>query len=181
MRLVTGHRNWLVADLPADAFARYQQQTVLNAITSALISLIAGGYWAKFESQLSDDYVIDHLDKMPDLVGIKHYQRILAKRIGDCLWCWSDSPTALESGFAEAIASYAAHCGLYDSAKAARFFLKLASKPGELMDWDSSDRDRLIEHAMRSPVLVRAARFAVLGTEALQSEDATSSAVGGKG
>jgi hypothetical protein len=181
IRLLAGHRNWLVADLPADPFARYQQQRVLNAITSTLISLIAGRYWAEFESELSDEHMVDQLDKMQELVGIRYYQHMLAKRIGDSLWRWSDSSAALESGFAEVIAGYVAHSGLHDPAKAARFLLKLASSPGELMDCDLSERHRLIEEAVRSPVLVRAARFAVLGTEALRLGDAASSTAGGKG
>jgi hypothetical protein len=167
-RLLNGHRNWLRADLPADPFARYQQKMVLDAIVSALISLIAGGYWAALERKLGEGYVIDHLEEVQSLVGVQPSHRALAKRIADSLWRWSDSPSSLTSGFAEVIADFAARAGVNNRA-AARFLLKLASNPGRLVDWDFPDQDPLLEHAMRSPVLVRAARFAVLGTEALRS------------
>jgi hypothetical protein len=178
-RLLDGHRNWLDADLPADPFARYQQKIALDAIASALISLITGGYWASLERRLDEGYVIDHFEEVRSLVGVLPSQRALAKRIGDSLWRWSDSCASLTSGFAEVIAAAAAHAGLHDPAKAAKFLLTLASDPGRLMDWDSSDRDGLLEHAMRSPVLVRAARFAVLGAEALRSDAVRSAAAGG--
>lgn len=176
--LLNGHRNWLDAELPADPFARYQQKKVLDAITSALISLIAGRYWAALERDLDEDYVIDHLEEIQSLVGALPNQRTLAKRIADSLWRWSDSFASLTMGFAEVIADTAGHAGLHDPAKTARFLLTLASSPGELMEWDSSDRDRLLEYVMRSPVLVRAARFAVLGTEALRSDGMGSQARG---
>ena len=179
IRLLNGHRTWFDADLPADPFARYQQKTVLDAIGSALISLIAGRYWAGLERKLGEGYVIDRLEEMQTLVGVTQGQRALAKQVADSLWRWSDSSASLTSGFAEVIAATAARGGLHDPGKAARFLLELASNTGRLMDWDSSDRDWLLEHAMRSPVLVRAARFAVLGTEALRS-DAVGSPVGGR-
>jgi hypothetical protein len=178
IRLLTGHHNWLVADLPADPFARYQQHTALNAIASALISLIGGRYWAELERKLPKAPMIDQLEEMQELMGVKPWQRVLARRIADSLWRWSDSSSALQSGFAEVIAGYAAHSGLHDPARAAAFLLKLARNPGELMDWDSSERDRFIERILAAPVLGRAARFAVLGTDALRSDVPESSAAG---
>jgi hypothetical protein len=178
IRLLTGHRRWLVADLPADPFAKYQQQRALDAMASALISLIAGPYWADLERRISPNYVIDHLDEMQALVGVKAFHQVLAKRVADHLWLWADSSETLRTGFAEVIASYAAHSGLHNPSEATRFLLELASTPGRVMDWPPPDRDRILKHIVEHPLLIRAARFAVLGTEALRASDAKSSAGG---
>ena len=48
--------------------------------------------------------------------------------------------------------------------KGARLLLQLASSPGELLDWDEAERNRYLRCVLTDPALVRAARFAVLGT-----------------
>ena len=45
-----------------------------------------------------------------------------------------------------------------------RFLLQLASSPGELLDWDESERNQYLRCVFTNPALIRAARFAVLGT-----------------
>jgi hypothetical protein len=51
-----------------------------------------------------------------------------------------------------------------DTRKGARFLLQLASSPGELAEWDETELNQYLRCVLTDPVLVRAARFAVLGT-----------------
>ncbi|WP_433435410.1 hypothetical protein [Nonomuraea sp. CA-141351] len=170
-RLIVGHRRWLDADLPADPFAHRQREQALSAITTALVSLVAGKRWARLERRrvpLSGRKPPDLLDEMQELVGDAPLQRAVAQQIADHLWQWLDSPAALREGFAEAIAAIAGGSGIGDSRTAAEFLLQLASRPGHLASWGETERDRFLNCVLHSPVLIRAARFAVLGTEELQ-------------
>ncbi|MEH0843122.1 hypothetical protein V6U81_12115 [Micromonospora sp. CPCC 205711] len=178
MRLVQGHHNWLRADLPGDPFARYQQRNVLNAIARTLVSVIAGNHWARLERKLELGDVLDHLDEMRAMVGDSFSQKALAKDVAHHLWRWSGSRTSLLSGFAGAIASTAASSGIDDPHLAARFLLCLASSPGRLAEWNPTERDQLLDRVVNSPVLLRAARFVVLGTDAYR-EGTIKSSTGG--
>lgn len=178
MRLIQGHRAWLCADLPADPFARHQQRNTLEAITRALISTIAGNHWARVERKLEGSDVLDHLDEMQAMIGDSYSQKALAKEIADCLWRWSDSLDSLLSGFADAIASTAANSRIDDPRLAASFLLSLARSPGRIADWNPLKRDELLDCIVTSPVLVRAARFAVLGTDAYRADTIESTAGG---
>jgi hypothetical protein len=181
MRLIQGHHAWLCADLPASPFARYQQSTVLEAITRALVSVIAGNHWARLERKLEGADVLDvldHLGEMQAMVGDSSSQKALAKDIADRLWRWSDSTDSLLSGFAGAIASTTASSRIDDPHLAARFLLLLAHSPGRIADWNPLKRDELLDRVATSPVLVRAARFAVLGTDAYRA-DTIDSTTGG--
>ncbi|GIH71560.1 hypothetical protein Mth01_38130 [Sphaerimonospora thailandensis] len=170
-RLIHGHCRWLDANLPADPFARRQQEQALNAIATALVSLVAGSRWARLERKrvpVGNCKAPDVLDEMQELVGEAPTQRAVAQQIAGHLWQWLDSPAALSEGFANAIAPIAAANGIDDPHTAADFLLRLASRPGSLASWDKTERDRLLNCVLRSPVLIRAARFAVLGTEDLR-------------
>ncbi|MEV1203229.1 hypothetical protein [Microbispora rosea] len=170
-RLIQGHRQWLEANLPADPFACHQQEQALSAITSALVSLAAGNRWARFEHKRASGGVPgapDVLDEMQKLVGEAPAQRAVAQQIAGHLWQWLDSPTAMKEGFSNAIAPIAAANGIHNLDTAADFLLRLASRPGTLAPWDKTERDELLNCVLRSPVLIRAARFAVLGAEELR-------------
>ncbi|MFF4876343.1 hypothetical protein [Micromonospora sp. NPDC000668] len=169
MRLIKGHHDWLYADLPADPFARYLQNIALEAITRALVSVIAGNHWARLERRLESADVLDYLDEMRAMVGNSSSQEALAKEIAGRLWRWSDSTDSLLAGFAGAIASAAASSGIEDPHLAARFLLSLASSPGRIAEWNPSKQDQLLNRVVNSPVLLRAARFAVLGTDAYRA------------
>ncbi|MFF5219512.1 hypothetical protein [Micromonospora sp. NPDC000442] len=170
IRLIRAHHYWLCADLPADPFARYQQSVALEAITRALVSVIAGNHWARLERKLESADVLDHLDEMQAMVGISSSHKALAKDIADRLWRWSDSADSLLQGFAGAIASTAASSGIDDPPLAARFLVFLARSPGRIAEWDASRRDGLLNRVVNTPVLLRAARFAVLGTDAYRAD-----------
>jgi hypothetical protein len=173
-RLIEGHRRWLEADVPTDPFAHHQQIQVLEAVTTALVSLVAGPRWANLERKrrtFAAHRQLELLDEMEKLVGEASRQRATAKQIARHLWQWMDSSTALSEGLANAIESIVRYGGMGDSHAAAEFLLALASKPGLVASWAEPERARLLKCVLASPALIRAARFAVLGTEALR--DAT--------
>jgi hypothetical protein len=170
-RLICGHARWLNAGLPADPFAQHQREIVLNAITTALVSLAAGNRWAHLERKrlrVGDRRSSDVLEEMRELVGEAPSQRALAQQIASRIWQWLDSSATLSAGFANAIGTIAAANGIDDPHTAADFLLRLASRPGSLVGWDETERHRYLKCVLRSPVLIRAARFAVLGTDALR-------------
>lgn len=170
MRLLLTHAAWYGADLPADPFAKRQQGLVLDAITSRLVSLIAGTKWSNLEASLDHEQVIERLSEMQRLVGESYPQRALAAHIAANLWKWAESPRSLADGFTTAISDVARGAGLGNRPDAGSFLLTFAGKPGRLATWESADRARLVGHALTSPVLVRAARFAVLGTAAFHAD-----------
>ncbi|MFF0892281.1 hypothetical protein [Streptomyces sp. NPDC003278] len=172
-RLISSHHDWGDADLSADPFSHRQQQLVLDAITKTLVSLLAGTRWAHLEqkrARLNSRMSPGMLDEMRELVGASTAQRAVARFIASHLWQWVDSPLALREGFREAINAISFESGFSDSGTAARFLLLLASRPGSLTVWDEAELNGMLRCVMRSPVLLRAARFAVLGTEDLRDE-----------
>ncbi|MGP3955612.1 hypothetical protein ACTWPT_06405 [Nonomuraea sp. 3N208] len=182
-RLIYGHRRWLDADRPPDPFADRQLEQVLDAVTTALVSLIGGSRWARLERKrvpVGDGKPPDVLDEMQRLVGDSRMQRGVAQQIASNLWRWLDSPAALSEGFANAIAAVAAAEDIKDLHAAAEFLLLLASRPGCLAGWDETERNNLLDSALRSPTLIRAARFAVLGIQDLRDTSDHSGAGGNR-
>lgn len=171
LRLVGAHRAWSEAELPADAFALHERDVAREAITRELVSLIAGTHWARLERRLEDaDDVSAYLDDMRNCVGDSESHKALAAEIGSSLWSWL-TPGALLSGFAQTMEGAIRSSGISGRPAAARFLLTLAGRPGHIEDWEAGDRYELIERIMWSPVLLRAARFAVLGTRALKDAE----------
>ena len=167
IRLAEAHRLWSSAELPADPFARHQQHIVLEAIARAVTIMICGFRWAQLERTLQGaDDMADYLQEMQDAVGISDSHKSLAARIGQNFYRWL-TPETLIPGFADVIASTLRDNGIKNQPSAARFLLTLAGHPGHIADWALHDRDYLLERIITSPVLLRAARFAVLGTRAL--------------
>jgi hypothetical protein len=167
VRLIGHHRDWLKADLPADLFAKRQQVLVLDAITSALASLVCGHHWWRLERKLPGNEV-DLLDEMQDMIGDSNPQRELARGISSRLWSWTASDETLRMGFAHVIEKFARDSGIQDPEKAAEVLVDLAGSPGRLADGDAAERDEILQAILRSPMLLRAARFAVVGTDAVR-------------
>ena len=103
------------------------------------------------------------LDRAQKLVGDTARQCAAGQAIASHLWQWS-TPEALIRGFSEAISDLIMSSGMPDAMKGARFLLQLASSPGELLDWDRTELSQYLRCVLTDPVLIRAARFAVLGT-----------------
>jgi hypothetical protein len=112
----------------------------------------------------------DCLQEMRDAVAITELQKPLAFKIGKNLYRWL-TPETLIPGFAEVIAPALYESGIDKQPSAARFLLTLAGRPGYIADWTARDRDYLLERVIACPLLLRAARFAVLGTRALNDAE----------
>lgn len=170
-RLACAHNEWSRAQLPGDAFARYQQWVARDAITRALVSLLAGSHWARLEGIIENvDDATEYLEDMQKCVGESDRHRALAAQIGRSLWNWL-TPATLLVGFAETMTAALRNSGLANYPTAARFLLTLAGRPGDILQWDPAERDEMLEHVIGAPVLLRAARFAVLGTRALNDAE----------
>lgn len=163
-KLMRHHRNWSDADLPAHPFGMRERQRVLDALTSAMASMLTPGQWAAFEQRIRSVAPGDvDLDRALALIGDRPAQRAAATAIARNLWRWS-SPDARVQGFSQAIAPLTRSAGMPDATTGARFLLQLATSPGDLLDWEESERLRYLRCVLTDPVLIRAARFAVLGT-----------------
>ncbi|MGH3435457.1 MAG: hypothetical protein ACRDRN_03215 [Sciscionella sp.] len=182
VRLLRHHAQWSDAALPADAFAQHQRDLVLEAITREVVCLVAGSHkWSRLERRLDHEPLLNQLQEMQDLVSNRRRQRAIAKAIGNNLWRWGEAPGEMSAGLAEAIRPVVARLGLADRPDFVSFLLHLVRTPGRLATWPERDRDVLIEKILRSPVLIRAARFAVLGARALTTDDEAHRASGGSG
>lgn len=162
--LIAHHRRWSDADLPAHPFGMRDRERVLQAITTAMVVMLAPGQWAHFEHQIAG-LAAEHVDlnRAQKLVGDSTAQWATAQAIASHLWKWN-TPEDLILGFSEAISDLAKSSGMTDIRKGARLLLQLTSSPGELLDWDQDELNQHLRCVLTDPVLVRAARFAVLGT-----------------
>ena len=111
----------------------------------------------------------DYLDPMQDLVGISAAHKALGEAIALNLHKWLSTDTLL-LGFDDVIAPALTENAVRNQPTAARFLLMLAGRPGYILDWPKADRNYLLERMVTSPVLLRAARYAVLGTRILNDE-----------
>jgi hypothetical protein len=174
VRLAEGYRMWDEAELPADPFAHNLRARVLEAIARETVSLIGGGYWGAVERRLIDaDDPADHIDVLQKAVGVEARQQALAAEIANHLWEWSTRGELL-AGFTEIITPALRYRGLAGVATAPQFLLLLASRPALIPDWDPAERDKILAAVVTSPVLLRAARFAVLGSRAFINADEAS-------
>lgn len=174
VKLAKGHRLWGQAEPPPDAFAAYEQQIALDAIARAIPMMVCGGHWADLERRMASTRdPAYYLDRMQDLMGLSEAHKALGEAIAYNLYKWS-SPGSLLLGFHEVIASALIENGLKNQPTAARFLLTLAGRPGYILDWPNADRDYLLERIVASPVLLRAGRFAVLGTRILNDQGTAS-------
>jgi hypothetical protein len=170
-RLIDAHAKWIQAELPADAFAVYQQQLVGDAIARAIGTLIGGSHWVGIERKLAyAQDAADYLEEMRGAVGISTAHKKLASTIAYSLDQWL-TPGSLLPGFNDVIIPHLEASGLGDRPALGRFLLMLAGRPGDLADRDDDETAFALERIFQTPVLYRAARFAVLGTRALNDAD----------
>lgn len=169
--LAQGHKRWLSADLRADPFAAYEQRIVGDAIARSIGTLIGGRHWSAVEHKLARAREhADHLGDMQDAVGISSEHKKLASTIAYSLYKWLKLEELL-LGFHEVITPYLAGHGITDTPSAPRFLLMLAGRPGDITEWKKESTSYILRCVVTSPVLYRAARFAVLGTRALDDAD----------
>ncbi|MEV4736206.1 MULTISPECIES: hypothetical protein [unclassified Microbacterium] len=164
LRLVFHYRRWAEADLPGDIFAQHHRDAVLEAITRALVSLACGNRWAAVENRLANSNdPLGLIDEVQALVGDSDDHTRLAKKIGRSLYAWQD-PASLLTGFDEVIQGSLRANGVIGHDSAPRFLLSLAGRPSQVLSWEEVERGYLMQQVIASPALLRAARFAVVGT-----------------
>jgi hypothetical protein len=165
MCLASAHLMWSSAERPADPFAGHQCAVVLDAITGEIASLIGQGYWAGVERRMRHATDLTaYVDDMKACVGTIGSHKELADRISRHLWAWP-TPQSLLAGFTEALTVL--HSKAAAGHDVPRFLLTLADQPGRIMtDWSPSECEDMLAMILASPVLLRAARFAVLGARA---------------
>lgn len=169
MRLASAHWLWTSADLPADPFAAYLRESALEAITRATVMLLCGSHWARIERKLSTadaDWILDHLDDMEEAIGAVPVHKALAHEISVSLFAWS-TPEKLLEGFAAAIRPRLRERGI-DMSSAPHFLLTMTGRRLGFITqlWSEADRAYLLDRVRTSPVLLRAARYAVIGSRA---------------
>lgn len=166
-RLAAAHLVWSTAERPADPFASRQCDLVIEAITREIASLIGQSHWAGVERKMkhaSDPTAF--IEEMEACVGQISSHSKFASRIAHSLWSWS-SPETLLTGFADALAGIMHGSQTAENQETARFVLTLADQPGQiLVGWSPSECEHLLAKVIASPVLLRAARFAVVGARA---------------
>jgi hypothetical protein len=173
LRLIAAYQLWDEAELPADAFARNQQDAVVDSIARSLASRISGNRWEGLETRLRHvdrDHLVDYLEAMQDGVGIESRHKALADQIARRLWRWRSVGDLVE-GFSEIIGPTLERSGIANQAGAALFLVSLAGRPGHVATWEPTSRATLLNAVITSPVLMRAARFAVLGFRAYNEAD----------
>lgn len=166
LRLVEGYQLWATADLPGDVFAQHQRNRVLEAVTLSLVSLVGGGRWAAAERSLRG--ASDRLKHLRDAVSDDIDQWRVADTIGKQLWEW-ETPAAVVAGFAKVVMPMLKTRGLGEHQSAPRFLLTLADRPGEVTQWPAAERDFLLQKVLNAPVLLRLARFSVMGVRMLNN------------
>lgn len=167
MRFARAHRMWATAELPADPFAAHEQHLVLEAIARANAMTVCGAHWAQLERTMERaNDLADYIDDMQNAIGISESHKTLGAQIGRNLYRWL-TPETLLPGFAELMVPTIQESGIKEQPSAARFLLTLAGRPGYVTEWEPRDCDYLLRAVMVSPVLLRAARYAVLGTRAI--------------
>jgi hypothetical protein len=140
---------------------------VLDAITREIASLIGKSYWARVERRIKRDTDLTaYVDELQASVGEISSHKELADRIARSLWHWS-TPEALLADFSEALAGTILASDAAGNHTTARFVLTLADQPGQILTgWGPSECQDLLAKVLTCPVLLRAARFAVLGARA---------------
>lgn len=173
MRLAEAHWLWTSADLPADPFAVHEQQLAIDAILRAASMLLCGSHWSTIENKLataSADWVLDHLGDMEVAIGVSEAHKALAHQISLSLYDWS-LPEKLLPGFAAVITPTLRESGI-KSPSAPRFLLTMAGRLGYITrQWSAADRTLLLDRIKASPVLLRAARYAVIGSRAFAEQE----------
>ena len=171
VKLAEFYRIWKQAERPGDVFAETMQSRVLQSISQQAVSLVAGKHWVRIERRLWDaEQPMDLLGEARSAVGIDKRQKEVAARIARSLWIWS-TPIELIDGFHKIMFPYLQTKRLEGVPTA--FLLQLADLAGsfgDILDWNRRDRAKILNQIIKNPVVLRAARFAVLGARMFVDE-----------
>jgi hypothetical protein len=167
VRLAMASRMWANADLPADPFAANMQRKVLEMLAGANVTLICQGVSGVVERKLATaDDPGDHLDNLRAAVGKSLDHIRLAASIAHHLHEWT-TPEHLASGFGRFITPVLEASGLPSEPAIPSVLLAFAALPGAIMSLPTDQREQFLKGVMDSPVLLRAARFAAIGSRVI--------------
>ncbi|MDA8358459.1 MAG: hypothetical protein M0Z95_19705 [Actinomycetota bacterium] len=162
---------WATASLPGDPFAEFERRRVLQVLTAGVVSVAAGSRWSQLERRGTryDNFVFQELR---EAVGAEDYQRGIADAISRRLSAWDTlDPEKRAQEFGSVLAAFSHRTHVRDDAgRVGEFLLRAASEPSSLEGWPADEKASLVDRVITSPVLIRAARFVVLGIH-LDSDD----------
>jgi hypothetical protein len=173
LKLIGLANDWAQASLPGDPFVLTFRLSVLRTIASRLAALIAGQRWARLEASGAEKDGGIATRELQAAVGDAAYQRSLAAKLDQSIGYWTLlEPEERVEDLAETLARYAGPAGVRGpDVRLAEFLLRLGSDPSSLATWPAEELRRYVDVALASPVLVRAARFAVLAIHASETEE----------
>ena len=169
--LVDVARMWASAALPANPLAQHERRSVLRAVTSHIACLVSGHYWAHLEQRASGE--VPATGVLRHAVGTADYQMALAGLIAARLDAWAkEQPEPRAADLGSLIERHVPRARLgAGPARRAELLLRLASDPATIAAWPQDEVSAAIEQVILIPVLMRAARFAVLAIHAATEED----------
>jgi hypothetical protein len=170
-QLVDVARMWASAALPANPLAQHERCSVLRAVTSHLVCLVSGRYWAELEQRARKD--IPAVSAMQHAVGTAEYQKALARAIADRLNTWkARRPEERASDLGVLLNRHVPRASLgAEPARRAELLLRLASDPATVSAWPQDEVSAAIEQTIVIPALMRATRFVVLAIHTATEED----------
>jgi hypothetical protein len=175
-RLIDLAHRWAAATLPANPVALTGRIHVERAITSHVAGLIGGGRWKSLEQRAARDSDSLRTSELEAALGVEQYQRALARTLlREIDGMLRLRPERRAGPLAGILATHARRAGVrrVDSSLA-EFLLRLASEPASLTIAPQQELKSRLNTVLKSPVLLRAARFLVLAIDAIESEDSGS-------
>ena len=158
---------WDTASLTANVVGENLRNKVLVAITVALAELIGGGIWAKVERRVASSAMAVSISELESAVGKDRDQTALAKELRERIEGLAASqPYERVRPFAQVLGRHAHQAGLRgEDESTAEFLLRVASRPATVASRPEQELRAQLKAILDSPVLLRAARFLVLGIE----------------
>jgi hypothetical protein len=175
-RLIDLAHRWVAATLPADPYALTGRIHVERAITGHIAGLIGGGRWESLERRAARDSDNLRTAELEAALAVEPYQRALARTLlHEIDGMLRLRPERRAGALAGILATHARRPGVrrVDSALA-EFLLRMASEPASLATTPQQELKSRLDTVLKSPVLLRAARFLVLAIDAIESEDSGS-------
>ena len=177
LRLIDLAGRWGRVDLPGNPVALNERSAVLVAIQRQLLQLTAGPRWVRSEPSAVEG---NHdLERTLAAMFDEGYHRVIAEAIRAKVPEWLErSPADRVHELSSILSAHAGRAGFTPGdVQLSEILLRFASAPDTLAGWSTEQISVAAELMIVSPVLVRAARLAVLGV-AMRAPDADLSAGG---
>jgi hypothetical protein len=164
---------WLAADVPADLMAQRVQHTVVRGFARRLCELVGGQNWSHVEREVADDELALRRELLCGAMGRSHHDKTLAREI------WSDierlrqvDPLKRAEILKQKLASVVRTSrGMSMSVDTVEATMMIASEPGRLAASSQGRAAGVVDLILEHPVVLRAARMAVLCVHAAEDHD----------